>query len=81
MKKRDPDLRWTDEYEAEADSEGWSLFETGTGQSEIQRVDEDDVFGSDAEAVYFVYQSALRHKRHARAAIVLSLNSLKKGDL
>lgn len=80
MKKRDADLRWSNAYDKKAKSEGWSLFTTDGLRCEILRLDESDTFESDDEAVYFAYQAALQHEPHARAAFMMSLQSLKKED-
>lgn len=82
MKKYTPDLWWAEEFDRAARAQGWSLFETGPGQAEIQKLDEDDLSGSDADAVWSAYQAALRHEPHAMAAFTITLRrSLKKQKL
>lgn len=56
---------WTTELSEGARAEGWDLFAYSTDSGElrhvIQKLDEADVFESDAEAVHYVYVRAVRH--------------------
>lgn len=50
-----PDLTWSDEESAAASEEGWDLFDVnGTGNFEIERIDDQDTFAGDEEALFFV---------------------------
>lgn len=76
--KLKPDQMWTAEFSQKARSEGWDLFQVAVSRCEIMKWDGHTPFKSDAEAVYHVYQQALRHEDHARAALTISLYSTKK---
>ena len=53
------------------DHDSWGVFLTDRGVYEIQRVDVAGVFGSDEEAVEFVYQQAIKGDPKALEAALL----------
>lgn len=59
-------LKWTARDSASASREGWNIFNWNYDSSPaIQRDDDMNVFGSDAQAIAFVLKSAARHARKA----------------
>lgn len=56
---RAQNARWTDEMDAAATAEGWSMFDYDCmGLREIERCDESGVFESDLDALAFVEKQA-----------------------
>lgn len=72
---------------AQANAEGWGIFHTGEQNAthnlyELQRIDEDDVFSSDDDAIKFVVDEAIKHPKgiHADALLFLAYQSPNEID-
>lgn len=64
---------WSEEDATTASSEGWCVSDTSDGFAEIQRIDETEVFGEDAQAIAHVYWMAGTGSEVHKRAITYTL--------
>jgi hypothetical protein len=71
-------LTWTLADEDAANNEGWCVSETSEGYDEIQRLDESNIFATDAEAIAHVYWMATAQNELHRKALFYTLREENK---
>lgn len=64
---------WSEEGATTASAEGWCVSDTSDGFAEIQRIDETEVFGEDAQAIAHVYWMAGTGSEIHKRAIAYTL--------
>ena len=69
----DAQQAWSEQDASAASVEGWCVSDTSDGFAEIQRIDETEVFGEDAQAIAHVYWMAGTGSEVHKRAIAYTL--------
>jgi hypothetical protein len=68
-------------FDAIAKSEGWAIFEVDGSYLSIQKLDEENVFENDTQAVEFIIQKAIHGSRFHAIALLIDNMPISDNDI